>query len=312
VATKSRRRRAALRVSGAPAEVRPGDPVSDLRGRQPVRITVEDHNLVAYGFRDQRVEIPRGSVSLVLLNGDRSLILLDRDQRMLLKAPGDWNSSALGALCKRAGLPRPRRITDPDGGLSDGWYTPKWRRAPGYRRLRARPRLFAPGMIALGGAAVALTAAGIGAVAWLALALPGSVGSVRSLLAVAGGAAGGAAGLWLFTVGVRSGRAAIRWAAASRELGSVAPWSPFYPRDGNRGRREKLLTGAMALAVPALIIWGPGVGIFALVHGGAARLGNLIAGGLLTLALPVLIWRLARRVSRQRRANREELLEGIW
>jgi hypothetical protein len=312
VATKSRRRRAALRVPLAPSEVRPNEPVSDLRGRQPVRITVEDHNLVAYGFRDQRVEIPRGSVSAVLLNGDRSLILLDRDRRMLLKAPGDWHSYALAALCKRAGLPRPRRVTEPDGGLSDGKSTPRWRRAPGYRRLRARPRLFVPGMIALGCAAVALTGAAIGAVAVLALALPGSVGAARSLLAIVGGAAGGAAALWLFGVGLRSGRAAIRWAAASRELGSVAPWSPFYPRAGNRRRREKLLTGAMALAVPALIIWGPGVGIFALVHGGDARLGNLISGALLTLALPVLIWRLARRASRQRRADREELIEGIW
>jgi hypothetical protein len=33
---------------------------------------------------------------------------------------------------------------------------------------------------------------------------------------------------------------------------------------------------------------------------------------LLTLALPVLIWRLARRVGRQRRATREDLIEGIW
>jgi len=66
--------------------------------------------------------------------------------------------------------------------------------------------------------------------------------------------------------------------------------------------------------IPAgsVFIWGPGVGIFALVHGGDARLGNLVSGAVATLALPVLIWRLARRVSRQRRADREELIEGIW
>lgn len=95
-------------------------------------------------------------------------------------------------------------------------------------------------------------------------------------------------------------------------VGSLAPWSPFYPPDGNHGRREKLLTVALALGGPALIVWGPGVGIYALVHGGDARLGNLISGALLTLALPVLIWRLARRVSRQDRATREDLIEGIW
>ena len=61
-----------------------------------------------------------------------------------------------------------------------------------------------------------------------------------------------------------------------------------------------------------MFIWGPGVGIFALVHGGDARLGNLVSGAVATLALPVLIWRLARRVSRQRRADREELIEGVW
>ena len=66
----------------------------------------------------------------------------------------------------------------------------------------------------------------------------------------------------------------IRWAAASRAIGSLAPWSPFYLHDGNRG--------------------------------------NLISGALLTLALPVMIGRLARRVSRQNRATREELIEGIW
>jgi hypothetical protein len=272
VPTKSRRRRAVLRAAGAPSEVRPNEPASDLRGRQPVRMTVEGHNLVAYGFRDQRVEIPRGSVSAVMLLGDRSLILLDRDRRTLLKAPGDWNRAALAALCKRAGLPHPTWVTSSDGDISESRSAPGWRRAPGYRRLRVRPRMFVPARIVLGGAA----------------------------------------GLWLFTAGARAGWAAIRWAAASREMGSVAPWSPFYPHDVDRRRREKGLTVAMALAVPALIIWGPGVGIYALVHGGDARLGNLISGALLTLALPVLTWRLARRASRQNRADREELIEGIW
>lgn len=312
MATKSRRRRAVLRAAGAPSEVRPGEPASDLRGRQQVWITVEDHNLVAYGFGDQRVEVPRGSVSAVLLNGERSLILLDHDQRMLLKASGSWNYQGLSALCKRGGLPHPRWVKDAEGDISERRSTPRWRRAPGYRRLRARPRLYVPARIVLGVVAVALVAAGIGAAGALALSLPGSVGAVRSLLAIAGGAAGGAAGWWLFTVGARSGRAAIRWVAASRAIGSLAPWSPFYPHAGDRRRREKILTVAMALAVPALIVWGPGVGIFALVHGGDARLANLISGALLTLALPVLTWRLTRRVRRQNRAERDELIEGIW
>ncbi len=314
--TSPRRPRAVLRAPQVPSEVRPDSPFSDLRGRQPVRITVEGRNLVAYGFRDQRVEIPSGSVSAVVLDGGRSLILLDHDGHMLLRAPGDWNSYALGVVCRRASLPRPTWVNRYVGSRADGTASRRpsaraWPRAPGYRRLRVRPLGYVPAMIVMGCAAVALTGAGMGAVAALALLLPGSVGSVRSLLAIAGGAAGAVGGLWLFTVDVRAGRAAVRWAAASREIRSLAPWSPFYPRGGNRRRREQLLTGAMVIAVPALIGWGPGVGIVTLVHGGGAPLGNLISSALLTLALPVLIVRLARRIVARRRAVREDLLEGI-
>jgi hypothetical protein len=299
-----------------PAEVRPGSPLSDLRGRQPVRITVEGRNLVCCGFRDQRVEIRSGSVSAVVLDGDRSLILIDRDGRMLLQAPGDWNSYALGALCRRAGLPRPTRMDRYAGIRADDKHPSAraWPRAPGYRKLRVRPLGFIPARIVLACGVVASAGAGLGAVAALALSLPASVGSVRNLLATAGGAAGGAAGLWLFTVGVRAGRAAVRWAAASREIGSLAPWSPFYP-PGDRRRREQLVTGAMVIAVPALVAWGPGVLIATLGHGppwAGAALGNLISGALLTLALPVLAWRTVRRLRDQRRAARQDLIEGIW
>jgi hypothetical protein len=102
VGTKSRRLRAAVRRPEPLTEVRPGSPRSDLRGRQPVRITAEGRHLVCCGFRGQRVEIRSGSVSAVVLDDDRSLILVDRDGRMLLRAPGDWNSYALGVLCRRA------------------------------------------------------------------------------------------------------------------------------------------------------------------------------------------------------------------
>jgi hypothetical protein len=43
-----------------------------------------------------------------------------------------------------------------------------------------------------------------------------------------------------------------------------------------------------------------------------APLGNLVSGALLTLALPVLTWRLVLRLRRRRRAARQDLLEGIW
>ena len=391
-------------------EARAGPPFSDLRGRQPVRITAEDGNLVAYGFGDQRVEIPAGSVSEVVLYRGQSLILLDHRKHMLLKAPGNWNSGVLGAVCQRGGLPRPNMV------LRYGSRTgrkhrrsqsqPRWQRAPGYCRLRVRPRGFAVGAVLLACLGLALTGAGLLLGAGPATLLPGSVGAVRNLLGVIGGAAGAAAGLWLFTACTRGALATVRWAAASRELGSVAPWSPFYPRGVNRGRREKVLTAAMVLGVASLAGWGPGVGIVSLVHGfsdqalvtqlrtngvrapgvvfgvprysedsdghtevtyqptlnftadaqiivtpdpaiggrrwpigddvvtvvydpaepdraavagqlrgspwGGAPLGNLISGTLLTLALPVLAWRTARRIRDRRRATREGLLEGIW
>jgi hypothetical protein len=44
---------------------------------------------------------------------------------------------------------------------------------------------------------------------------------------------------------------------------------------------------------------------------GGAPLGNLISGALLTLALPVLLWRLTRRLRATSRAARAKLLEGI-
>jgi hypothetical protein len=293
--------------------VRPGEPFSDLRGRQPVRITVEGRNLVACGFRDQRVEIRSGSVSAVVLDRGRSLTLLDRDGRMLLRAAGDWNSSALGLVCKRASLPRPAWMDHYGGIRADGKHPSAraWPRAPGYRKLRVRPPGFIPARIVLAGGAVAAAAAGLGAAVALALQLPASAGSVRSLLVVAGGAAGAAGGLWLFTAGVRTGRAAVRWAAASRQLRSVAPWSPFYLR-ADQHRREQARTAAMVAAVAAATGWGPVAGVVTLVHGSPWGVASLICSALLTAALPVLAGRTARRIRDRRRAIPEDLLEGIW
>lgn len=84
----------------APAEARPGPVLADLHGRQPVRITAEGTDLVAYGFGEQRISIPARSVPHVLVLGAyhelptwSPLILLDRDNRVLLepRARGDRN-----------------------------------------------------------------------------------------------------------------------------------------------------------------------------------------------------------------------------
>ena len=279
-------------------------------------------------------------------------------------------------------------------------------RAGGYRRLRTRPRGFVPAMLATGLAGLALIGLGAFAGVQPAVALPGSVGSVRDLLGIAGGLAGAWVAGWLFIVAVRSAIATVRWSAASRAMRSPAPWSRFYPHGTRRVSLPQLLTVAMLLAVPALVGWGPVVGGVTLVHGfsdqalvtylrtvgrpalgvvtgvpqyttgiggnnteltyrasleflagaqqvltpdpviggrvwpisdefvtviydpaqprtaavasqlqgspwGGAPLGNLISGALLTLALPVLLWRLTRRLRATSRAARAKLLEGI-
>jgi hypothetical protein len=395
-----------------PLEARPAPPFSGLHGlhgRPPVRLVTEDWELVAYGFGGQRIAIPAEEISEVVLNRDPALIVLDQDQHMLLKAAGDWDSGALGAVLASVGLHQPTRISRFGNAARTA---SKWRknsrppRAGGYRRLRTRPRGFIPAMLAAALAGLALIILGAFAGVQPAVALPGSIGSVRDLLGIAGAVAGAWAAGWLFVVAVRSAMATVRWSAASRAAGSPAPWSRCYPHGTRRVSRPQLLTVAMLLAVPALIGWGPVVGGVTLVHGfsdqalvthlravgrpavgvvtgvpqyttgiggnnteltyraslefpagaqqvltpdpviggrvwpisdefvtviydpaqprtaavagqlqgspwGGAPLGNLISGALLTLALPVLLWRLARRLRATRRAARAKLLEGI-
>ena len=411
-----------------PLEARPAPPLSDLHGRQPVRLVTEDWELVAYGFGGQRIAIPAEEISEVVLNRGPALIVLDQDQHMLLKAAGDWDSEALGAVLASVGLHQPTRISrfGNSARTASRWRQngrpPRWPRAGGYRRprtggyrrlraggyrrLRTRPRGFVPAMLATGLAGLALIGLSAFAGAQPAVALPGSVGSVRDLLGIAGGLAGAWAAGWLFIAAVRSAIATVRWSAASRAMRSPAPWSRFYPRGTRRVSRSQLLTVAMLLAVPALVGWGPVVGGVTLVHGfsdqalvthlravgrpapgvvtgvpqytagvggnsteltyrasleflagaqqvltpdpaiggrvwpisdefvtviydpaqprtaavagqlqgspwGGAPLGNLISGALLTLALPVLLWRLTRRLRATSRAARAKLLEGI-
>jgi hypothetical protein len=372
----------------------------------------EDWELVAYGFGGQRIAIPAGVISEVVLNLGPALIVLDQDQHMLLKAAGDWDSVALGAVVAQVGLHQPTRISrfGDSARTASLWRKngrpPRWPRASGYRRLRTRPRGFVPAMLVAGLAGLALIGLGAYAGTQPAVALPGSVGSVRDLLGIAGGLAGAWAAGWLFVVAVRSAIAAVRWSAASRAVRWPAPWSRFYPHGTRRVGRPQLLTVAMLLAVPALVGWGPVVGGVTLAHGfsdqalvthlradgrpavgvvtgvpqyttgvggngteltyrasleflagaqqvltpdpaiggrvwpisdefvtviydpaqprtaavagqlqgspwGGAPLGNLISGALLTLALPVLLWRLTRRLRATRQAARNKLLEGI-
>ncbi|MFB9836098.1 hypothetical protein, partial [Actinoallomurus acaciae] len=103
--------------SDGPAELRPSRPARDLLGREPVRLRVEGDLLVGHGFGRRRVAIPRSSVKALGTyfigrgrGGPRQgLVVLDGEDRMLLRAPGAWGGDgALRAFGRRAGLPAPR------------------------------------------------------------------------------------------------------------------------------------------------------------------------------------------------------------
>lgn len=127
------------RSGGGPTELRPHEPSRDLLDRSPVRLCVEGDLLVGHGFGHQCVAIPRSSVRSLgyyyqprLKIGPRQgLVVLDDENRMLLRAAGEWNNKrALVAFSGRAGLPPPQHRDAKR----------LWHRARGYRRLRTSPR----------------------------------------------------------------------------------------------------------------------------------------------------------------------------
>jgi len=263
------------------------------------------------------VEIPAGSVSQVVLYRGQFLILLDHSKHMLLKAPGDWNSYALGAVCQRAGLPRPGMVTrygSRTGRTNRRSQTrPRYQRAPGYRRLRVRPRGFAAGAVLL---------------ACLALALAALIGW------------GPGVGIVTLVHGFSDQALVTNLRKNGVRVPGLVIGVPRYPTDSD-GDTEvtyqptlNFTAGSQIVATPdpaiggrrwpvsdavVTVVYDPARPGRAAVAGqlrgspwGGAPLGNLISGALLTLALPVLTRGTARRIRDRRRATREGLLEGIW
>jgi Protein of unknown function (DUF3592) len=253
-------------------EAGPNPPRSDLLGRQPVRVRAEGTSLAAYGFGHQRIAIPAADIRSVVTHASYSgkfaahnaaMVVLDRDDRMLLRARGAWGYADLAPVLGALGLPRAKYLTARDMRRRP----PRWARAPGFRKLRTSPRgslAFGLGLLVL---FPAVLAAGAVAGAMLGAALPYWLGAVRILIGIAGAAAGAVAGPWLLTRIGRLGLGAIRWTAYSLRVRSPAPAAPFFPRRGPSSAMRKLRTAAMVAAVPALIGWGPGVGIATLVNG---------------------------------------------
>lgn len=274
---------------------------TDLMGRIRVRLRAEDDGLVAYGFGGQRIVLPASSIGEVrtvdayrtgLTRHGKALLVLDHEERILLRAGGLWETNGeVKRVCRAAGLPAPTHVnyftyvtyspgrTGRAGRHSRpsppevrrirrrGKQPPLYRKAPGYRRLRTAPR--GTTMRVLAQLIVALTVIGLTAYlgALPAVALPDWIGSVRVLIGIAGAALGAAAGLWLCAAVAHVAADALRWAVTSAGAGGLAPPARFFRRRGLSARWTGATTVALAALVPALIGWGPAVAIASAAHG---------------------------------------------
>jgi hypothetical protein len=256
----------------------PGTYPMDLLGRIRVRLAAEERNLVAYGFRGQRVELPSKSVGAVravrafsggsVAHG-RALLVLDHDNRILLRADGLWDTNGdVKTVCLAARAPRPSSHGFDWTARERKLLTPRFDKAPGYVKLHTRPR----GIMLRRLATLLLFLVTMTAGFWVGLApgvlLPEWLGAVRALIGLVGTALGIAGGIWLGAAISHVCTDAVRWAAASWMVGRPAPGSRFFGRRAKHGERWRnaLDVGLVFLCV-ALIGWGPAVGITSLVHG---------------------------------------------
>ena len=279
----------------------------DLMGRIRVKLTAEDGNLVAYGFGGQHIVLPRTSVGAVLtvtkfrvgnIAHGRALLVLDHEDRLLLRADGLWETyGEVQRVCQAAKLNNPTHLYL--GSSASRKYQPKGRhalqpprfdKAPGYAKLRVYPRGRLLRILAL----IVLFGLTMGFGGFLgalpAAALPEWFGAVRTLFGIIGALLGVAAGLWVGAAILHLWVDAVRWAGASLAAGGLAPVGRFFRR-----RREHSGTwllaanfGLFALLV-ALIGWGPGVGIASLAHGfrDSSLVASLRTNGVTTQGLLV-------------------------
>jgi hypothetical protein len=259
----------------------------DLMGRIRVRLCAEDGNLVAYGFGGQRVVLPAKSVGAVntvssfrmgRVTHGRALLVLDHDDRILLRADGLWETHGeVRKVCHAANVPGPKHVFSNASVKAKGSArarrgntsrTVYFAKARGYVKLRTSPRGTTLRVLAL--IVLFLAAAGLGGAigAIPAVALPEWFGAVRTLIGIVGVAFGIAGGIWVGAAIAHLLADAVRWAATSWAAGAWAPARRFFGR-----RREHSGTWLAAanvglgFLVIALIGWGPGVGIASLTHG---------------------------------------------
>jgi hypothetical protein len=261
----------------------------DLMGRIRVKLCAEDGNLVAYGFGGQRVALPAASVGFVVtvssfrgrITHGRALLVLDHDDRILLRADGLWETyGEVQTVCHAAKAPSPKHVWS-GSSRSSSWSSasrarygrsgrrpPRFAKAPGYVKLRTSPRGTTLRVLAL--IALLLLTAGLGGFAGVlpAVALPGWFGAVRTLIGIVGVVLGAAGGLWVGAAVSQVLADVVRWAAISWAAGNPAPFRRFFGcRREHSGAWLTAANVGLVLLVIALIGWGPGVGITSLAHG---------------------------------------------
>jgi hypothetical protein len=254
-----------------PAVLRPSEPERDLLGRAPVRLGVEGDLFLGYGFGHQRIAIPRSSVTALgtyfypqSRGAPREgLVVLDAEDRMLLKARGVWKADALWDFTRKAGLPPPR-FRYRSGGHR------RWRRAPGYRRLRTAPR--GSWLVSVFAAVALFGSLGFGGGIALLLAtqtVPRSFGAVRVLIDIVALLAGMAAGLTASVYLLKAADTAVKGLARSvaRRLGHDVPDTPPAPRSPGSDRHRRRLPEFARLGAPVLAIFGPIVLTVTIVSG---------------------------------------------
>jgi hypothetical protein len=261
----------------------PAARAADLMGRLRVRLLAEERDLVACGYGGQRIVIPAPEIGAVhtvnsyrtgIATRSQALLVLDKHNRILLRAAGLWETyGEVARVCRAIGAPAPSHELPSYSRVTRGRrtrsvrVTPVYLKAPGYRRLRTRPRGAA--LLTLAGVAIFLAVAGaagfIGTVP--AILLPEWTGKVRVLIGMIGCTLGVAAGAWLFQAMRNVLRDGVRWVIASVQGRGAAPAARFFRRRGSSPRWSGLLNLGLIVMIPLLVIWGPGLAIVSGVHG---------------------------------------------
>ena len=294
--------------------VYPAEGATALFGEMPVRLRAEGKTLVGYGFGHQRIEIPGGSIGKIWIHPEyetragatmrAGLLVLDRDHRVVLKVTGEWNRASIGDLCGHLGLRHKLTFISPETAARE---VPLLRAAAKHRRLRVRPRGYrarvAAARVMPWAATVACCVAGVLA----PIALPASAGDVRDLLSVTLGVAGLPFGRWASLYAGRSCLAAVRWAAASRRAGSMAPAARFFPATVADKHVGWLTTGALGVSALFLAFWGLIISCTAASQGyHGVQAGTVAAGAVAVLAAPPLGWLFLRRCRAESNRLRDE------